>query len=137
MKLVNIISPIHDILFVIRAAFFPTLTAIVLSPSLLFRWHALSKVFMANLWVEFGHLVDHGSADVKMKLLMTPENLPEGVVLDLGAGKSVQILWMRKMLTFLLAGHGHTIKYLDRRKVKRYIALEPNVLMHQIYPQES
>jgi len=31
----------------------------------------------------------------------------------------------------LLPGVGHSIKYLDRRRVKRYIALEPNVLMHK------
>jgi len=30
-----------------------------------------------------------------------------------------------------LAGHGHSIQYLDRTKVSRYIALEPNVLMHK------
>jgi hypothetical protein len=28
-------------------------------------------------------------------------------------------------------GHGHTVKYLDREKVSRYIALEPNTFMHQ------
>ena len=27
-------------------------------------------------------------------------------------------------------GHGHTVQYLDREKVTKYIALEPNVLMH-------
>ena len=27
-------------------------------------------------------------------------------------------------------GHGHTLKYLDKSKVTRYIALEPNALLH-------
>lgn len=30
----------------------------------------------------------------------------------------------------LLPGHGHTVNYLDRTRVSKYIALEPNVLMH-------
>lgn len=56
---------------------------------------------MANLWVVFGQIADENAADAKMKLLMMSKNLPEGVVLDLGAGKSVQILiWKAKwMLT--------------------------------------
>ena len=29
-----------------------------------------------------------------------------------------------------MIGHGHTVKYLDRDKIDRYIALEPNILMH-------
>lgn len=34
-------------------------------------------------------------------------------------------------------GHGHTIRYLDRRRVTRYIALEPNVLMHPFIRQAA
>ena len=30
-----------------------------------------------------------------------------------------------------MTGHGHSIQYFDRAQVTRYIALEPNVLMHQ------
>jgi len=131
MKPFDIISPIHDLLFGLQAAFFPTLTAIVLSPSLLIKWHALSKVFMVNLWIEFGHRVDQQAAEAKKKLLMSPENLPEGVVLDLGAGKRLAKFSLTLRGIIPLAGIGHGIKYLDRRRVKRYIALEPNILMHK------
>ena len=31
---------------------------------------------------------------------------------------------------FLGTGYGHSIQYLDRARVSRYIALEPNILMH-------
>ena len=33
--------------------------------------------------------------------------------------------------THEFAGHGHTVKYLDREKVTKYVALEPNTLMHE------
>jgi hypothetical protein len=33
-------------------------------------------------------------------------------------------------LTIFYAAHGHTVKYLDLSRVTKYIALEPNVLMH-------
>jgi hypothetical protein len=31
----------------------------------------------------------------------------------------------------MLLGHGHSVAYLNRARVSRYIALEPNVLMHE------
>jgi hypothetical protein len=34
------------------------------------------------------------------------------------------------VITHFLIAHGHTIKYLDRSKVTKYVALEPNVRMH-------
>lgn len=91
MKFVNIIGPLHDILFVIQTGLSATLTAILLTPSLLFRWPTLAKVFMASHWVKFGNTVDQNMAGAKMKLLTTPENIPEGTVLDLGAGKVLPI----------------------------------------------
>jgi len=70
---------------------------------------AVSRLFMAEVWENFGQLVDEGGRSVKEGLI--PPNA-YGVVLDLGAG------------------HGHTMKYLDHSRVTKYIALEPNVLMH-------
>ena len=35
-------------------------------------------------------------------------------------------------ISFFLAGYGHSIQYFDRARVSRYIALEPNVLMHTL-----
>ena len=34
------------------------------------------------------------------------------------------------MWSFSFSGHGHTVKYLDHDKVTKYVALEPNKLMH-------
>ena len=47
---------------------------------------------MANQWITFGNLVDQNGADAKRKLLTTSEDVPYGVVLDLGAGKGNQIV---------------------------------------------
>jgi len=30
----------------------------------------------------------------------------------------------------MLLGHGHIVKYLDKAKVMKYVALEPNTCMH-------
>ncbi|KAG6908047.1 hypothetical protein DXG01_006409 [Tephrocybe rancida] len=64
---------------------------------------------MAHIWVAFAAGTDEGGRPVKEKLI--PQNAT-GVVLDIGAG------------------HGHTVNYLDRKNVSKYIALEPNTLMH-------
>ncbi|KAJ3531635.1 hypothetical protein NMY22_g8072 [Coprinellus aureogranulatus] len=65
---------------------------------------------MANIWEGgFGNGTDEGARPVKIGLI--PPNA-RGVVLDVGAG------------------HGHTVQYLDRDKVTRYVALEPNPKMH-------
>ncbi|PFH49526.1 hypothetical protein AMATHDRAFT_62979 [Amanita thiersii Skay4041] len=64
---------------------------------------------MAHVWAEFAKFTDENGRPVKQGLI-TP--YASGVVLDLGAG------------------HGHTAFYLDHGKVTRYIALEPNTLMH-------
>lgn len=38
--------------------------------------------------------------------------------------------WRGVMRFSLKQGHGHTIDYLDRHRVTKYVAVEPNVLMH-------
>ncbi|THH01968.1 hypothetical protein EW026_g806 [Hermanssonia centrifuga] len=63
---------------------------------------------MAHVWTLFGNPTDENGRDVKNILLSNAT----GVVIDIGAG------------------HGHTVNYLDRQKVTKYIALEPNTLMH-------
>lgn len=88
MKVSNILSPLFDILFVLRTALVPTITAILSDPTLLLRWSSLSKIFMATIWVEFGHEVDQKAREAKMRLLCIPGNLPEGVILDVGCGES-------------------------------------------------
>ncbi|KAJ7496778.1 S-adenosyl-L-methionine-dependent methyltransferase [Mycena latifolia] len=85
------------------------LRAIFTAPSLLSRPAALSRISMANIWISFGNGGDEAARGDKQQLV-TPH--ARGVVLDLGAG------------------HGHTVNYLNRTAVTKYIALEPNTLMH-------
>ncbi|KAI0660195.1 S-adenosyl-L-methionine-dependent methyltransferase [Cubamyces menziesii] len=95
--------------FSLRIAFFPTLKAICKSPSLLLRPRDISRIVMAQVWKPFGNGLDENGRSVKQSLI--PPNA-RGVVLDIGAG------------------HGHTALYLDPAKVTKYVALEPNQLMH-------
>ncbi|KAJ7641476.1 S-adenosyl-L-methionine-dependent methyltransferase [Roridomyces roridus] len=83
--------------------------AIYASPSIVFSPLALSRISMAGIWVPFGNGGDEGQREDKENLI-TPH--AKGVVLDIGAG------------------HAHAAKYLDRTKVSKYVALEPNTLMH-------
>ncbi|CCM00218.1 uncharacterized protein FIBRA_02246 [Fibroporia radiculosa] len=64
---------------------------------------------MSHLWIPFGDGIDENARPVKENLI-TPN--ARGVVLDIGAG------------------HGHTVNYLSLDTVTKYIALEPNQLMH-------
>ncbi|KAK7062669.1 hypothetical protein VNI00_000157 [Paramarasmius palmivorus] len=64
---------------------------------------------MSHLWAAFADGADKTARPMKESVIPTHA---QGVVLDLGAG------------------YGHTIQYLDRNRVTRYVALEPNVFMH-------
>ncbi|KAF5375948.1 hypothetical protein D9615_008217 [Tricholomella constricta] len=110
MKLSAAFSILLDLRFAVHEAFLPTILVIIRSPSLLLEPSAISRLFMAKLWVTFGDGVDENSRPVKEHLI-TPNAY--GVVLDIGAG------------------HGHCVSYLDKTRVTRYVALEPNALMHQ------
>ncbi|KDR71542.1 hypothetical protein GALMADRAFT_253876 [Galerina marginata CBS 339.88] len=110
MRLVNALSLLFDLRLAISIAIFPTLKALIWEPSLLLRPHALSRVFMANVWAGFANGTDEGGRLVKEQLI-TPNAY--GVVLDIGAG------------------HGHSVRYFNRARVSRYVALEPNALMHK------
>lgn len=68
----------------------------------------LRRTFFFHLWKVFGKGSDQGSQQHKQELI----DPIKGVVLDVGAGL------------------GHTIKYLKRDQVSRYIAVEPNMQMH-------
>ncbi|KAI0822164.1 hypothetical protein BC628DRAFT_1391251 [Trametes gibbosa] len=109
MKLSAAFGLLTDLRFAIQAAFFPTVSAIFRTPTLLFRPRDVSRLFMAHVWKTFGDGVDENARPVKQALI--PGNA-YGVVLDIGAG------------------HGHTVGYLDPARVTKYVALEPNTLMH-------
>ncbi|KAH7914917.1 S-adenosyl-L-methionine-dependent methyltransferase [Hygrophoropsis aurantiaca] len=99
----------EDLQCAVQAAFWPTVMALCQSPSLLFRPAAISRFFMSHVWSAFGNGVDENGREVKDRLI--PENA-HGVVLELGAG------------------YGHTIQYLNKSRVTKYVAVEPNVHMH-------
>ncbi|KIJ47807.1 hypothetical protein M422DRAFT_45562 [Sphaerobolus stellatus SS14] len=83
--------------------------ALTKSPRLLLNPTALKRAVFFKVWSAFGKFIDQNGAEVKRGLVTL---YAEGVALDLGAGL------------------GHTAAYLDRSKVTKYIALEPNTLMH-------
>ena len=109
MKLSAAFSILLALRAMIQVAFMPTFYAVLGSPSVLLRPRVISRIFMAKLWIVFGNGVDENSRAIKQQLI-TPNAY--GVVLDIGAG------------------YGHTANYLDKSRVMRYIALEPNTEMH-------
>lgn len=110
MKLSSSLGLLTDLRLAIQAALLPTILAILHTPSLILRPHAVSRVFMSHVWsAGFGDGIDQNCRDIKESLIRMNAR---GVVLDIGAG------------------HGHTVNYLDRAQVTKYVALEPNQLMH-------
>ncbi|KAL5501090.1 hypothetical protein ACEPAH_9477 [Sanghuangporus vaninii] len=99
-----------DLYACFRIATVPTLKVIWKEPSLLLKPREISRVFMNFVWEPFGDGFDEASREEKEKLV-TP--WASGVVFEIGAA------------------HGHLAKYLDRKRVTAYVALEPNVNMHE------
>ena len=83
MKLSKALSLLTDLRFAITIAIIPTLRDVFRNPTLLIRPQALSRVFMAHLWVVYGDGSDSRSRDVKHHLI-NPNAY--GSVLDIGAG---------------------------------------------------
>ncbi|KAG8833709.1 hypothetical protein FRC17_010172, partial [Serendipita sp. 399] len=98
-----------DMFLIVKAATIPTLLAAFKKPSLFLHPRTLRDVYFQNVWAFMGDSVDEAGEITKRDLLPRAS----GVVLELGAG------------------HGHNCKYLDKRKVTKYIALEPNPYMHE------
>ncbi|KLO10194.1 hypothetical protein SCHPADRAFT_943022 [Schizopora paradoxa] len=113
MKLFGIIKALslyQDLKAAIKVAFMPTLKAILREPTLLFRPLEVRRAFMAHVWTAFGGNADAWMREDKEKLVRPNAS---GVVFDLGAG------------------YGHLTHYLDKERVMAYVALEPNVYMHE------
>lgn len=83
MKLSNALSLLTDLRLAITIAILPTLRDVFRNPALLIRPQALSRVFMAHLWVVYGDGSDSRSRDIKHHLI-NPNAY--GSVLDVGAG---------------------------------------------------
>ncbi|CAL1702745.1 unnamed protein product [Somion occarium] len=109
MKLSVSVGLLQDLRFAISIALLPTLRTVLHSPLLLFRPHALSRKFMSHVWAQYGNGIDGNTQGIKESLIKPNVR---GVVFDIGAG------------------HSHTVKYLPADKVTKYVALEPNTLMH-------
>ncbi|KAH8085476.1 S-adenosyl-L-methionine-dependent methyltransferase [Cristinia sonorae] len=110
MKLSKAFGPLTDLRYAFQAAFVPTLCDIAQTPSMLLSPVSISRRFMAYVWGLFGNGTDEAARAVKVGLIPSHAY---GIVLDIGAG------------------HGHTADYLDHQRVTKYVALEPNTLMHK------
>ncbi|KAL1658778.1 S-adenosyl-L-methionine-dependent methyltransferase [Schizophyllum commune] len=109
MKLSAIWGILAHLWLAVTIGFKPTLLAVFRDPRLLLRPTAVSRIFMAALWEKFGHAIDQNIRAEKERLIRPHAS---GVVIDVGAG------------------HGASALYLDRAKVTKYVAVEPNVAMH-------
>ena len=83
MKLSKALSLLTDIRIAISIAILPTLRDVFFSPTLLVKPQALSRVFMAHLWLVCGEGADLRSRDIKSHLITLNTH---GSVLDVGAG---------------------------------------------------
>ena len=88
MKLSNALSLLTDLRLAITIAILPTLRDVFHNPILLVKPQALSRVFMAHLWMVIGDGADSRSRDVKHHLINTNAY---GSVLDIGAGRLVYV----------------------------------------------
>ncbi|KAF8595532.1 S-adenosyl-L-methionine-dependent methyltransferase [Ceratobasidium sp. AG-I] len=95
---------------VVQLGLFPTLRTVLKQPSLLVHPSSLSRLFFSYVWGTLGPGIDANAHAWKQPLLYPHAS---GVVLDVGAG------------------HGHAMKYLDKTKVTKYVAVEPNLWMHE------
>lgn len=86
MKLSAAFGPLADLSYALRLALKPTLIELYHNPGLVLRPSALSRIFMAHVWVGFGPGTDTGARDAKLTLISPNAS---GVVLDIGAGKFI------------------------------------------------
>ncbi|KAF8346369.1 hypothetical protein F5887DRAFT_109081 [Amanita rubescens] len=100
---------IFDLRLAVNVALGPTLLVLLSNPRLIFSPRIISRIFMAHVWNAFSVAIDERGSEAK-SLLITP--YAKGIILDIGAG------------------HGHSIQYLNHSLIQRYIAIEPNILMH-------
>ena len=73
-----------DLWLAIMISFKPTTLAVFKDPTLLIRPSALSRLFMANIWEQYGPGTDQNARGEKEKLIRP---YASGVVVDAGAGK--------------------------------------------------
>jgi len=74
---------LEDLKLAIQSALLPTFWELWRTPTLLFTPIALSRHFMAHVWVALGNGIDEAGKNAKLNLI--PANA-SGIVLDIGAG---------------------------------------------------
>jgi hypothetical protein len=92
MKFSDLLEMIDTMRVALMIGLPAVLRAIFAAPSLVFNPAALSRISMANIWIQFGNGSDQ-FARADKKLLITPH--ARGVVLDLGAGTLLKMLFIR------------------------------------------
>ncbi|HEV7737761.1 MAG TPA: hypothetical protein VGO47_10375 [Chlamydiales bacterium] len=85
MKLSKAFSLIEDLRLSLMAAIAPAIAAVIQSPLLIFKPHALMRLIFFQVWCKYGGCADQAGSEVK-KDLITPH--AQGIVLDIGAGTS-------------------------------------------------
>lgn len=115
MRLSAALGPLYDLRDILRFSMWPFLKSLWLKPSLLLHPITLRRSFFSHVWTLMGEAINEGATPVKTGLLADAS----GVVLEIGAG------------------HGHTAHFLNRTKVSLYIALEPNMDMHDKIRENS
>ncbi|KAH9939645.1 uncharacterized protein BXZ73DRAFT_88877 [Epithele typhae] len=109
MKISAALEPASQLAMACQIAFLPTLRAVLQNPLLLLRPREIGRIFFTHVWAQMGPGSDENTRDIKQGLITANAS---GVVVDIGAG------------------FGHTALHLDRTKVTKYVALEPNERMH-------
>lgn len=102
MRLSATLGLLQDLGLAFRFAFIPTFLAVLRNPTLLFRPHEVSRIFMSHVWKPFGDGIDQNSRPVKQSLI--PDNA-RGVILDVGAGKCPCPILLNSMYDSQLVRH--------------------------------
>lgn len=119
-------SVLIDLYLIVKAATLPTVKTVFSTPRLLLQPTDLRSVFFENVWKFMGDGVNEAGRETKTDLL----SRANGTVFEIGAGALIPSRRKPAVIDDLNLGHGHSCQYLDLTKVTKYIALEPNLLMH-------
>ncbi|KAJ1553149.1 hypothetical protein HK405_008798 [Cladochytrium tenue] len=114
------LTPAFDLAGLVAKSLPRQLWSLLTRPALLLNRQERSRVFFANVWAASSDGINDNYREARTELLGPAAAHARGVVLDVGAG------------------HGHTLRHLDHGgAVTRYIAVEPNLGMHERLRSEA